>query len=54
MAEPLVLTIRAVENGRDYSAQVIDMCTFNFADFAARRPATAREAFCSPDRGGRE
>jgi len=29
------------------------MYTFNFAYVAAGRPAAAREAFCSPDRGGR-
>jgi hypothetical protein len=48
VAELLVLTIRAFENGRDYSAQVIDMCTFNFADFAARRPATGSLLLAGP------
>jgi hypothetical protein len=35
-AEPLVLTVRAVEKGRYYSLQFIDMYTFNFAYVGSR------------------
>ncbi|MGH9550529.1 MAG: DUF1254 domain-containing protein, partial [Terriglobales bacterium] len=41
-AEPLVFTVPAVEQGRYYSLQFIDMYTFNFAYVGSR--ATANEA----------
>jgi hypothetical protein len=41
-AEPLVLTVPAVEKGRYYSLQFIDMYTFNFAYVGSR--ATGNEA----------
>ena len=41
-AEPLVLTVPAVEEGRYYSLQFIDMYTFNFAYVGSR--ATGNEA----------
>lgn len=41
-AEPIVLTVPAVEDGRYYSLQFIDMYTFNFAYVGSR--ATGNEA----------
>ena len=41
-AEPLVLTVPAVEKGRYYSLQFIDMYTFNFAYVGSR--ATGNDA----------
>ena len=41
-AEPIVLTVPAVEKGRYYSLQFIDMYTFNFAYVGSR--ATGNEA----------
>jgi hypothetical protein len=51
-AEPVVLTVPAVENGRYYSLQFIDMYTVNF-DYVAERPATEPEAIYSPGRTGK-
>ena len=41
-AEPLIFTVPTVEQGRYYSLQFIDMCTFNFAYVGSR--ATGNEA----------
>jgi hypothetical protein len=44
-AEPLVLTMPAVERGRYYSAQFIDMYTFNFAYVGSRATGNATGNF---------
>jgi hypothetical protein len=53
-AEPLVLTVPAVETERYYSVQFIDMYTFNFAYVGSRRRATTPDAISSPVPAGRE
>jgi hypothetical protein len=52
-AEPIVLTVPAVEKGRYYSIQLIDAYTHNFATSAAARPVTRPAASSLPDLGGR-
>ena len=47
-AEPLVLTVPAIEQGRYYSLQFIDMYTFNFAYVGSR--ATGNDAGQLPAR----
>jgi hypothetical protein len=44
-AEPLVLTVPAIEKGRYYSVQFIDMYTFNFAYIGSRATGNAAGSF---------
>ena len=44
-AEPLVLTVPAIEKGRYYSLQFIDMYTFNFAYVGSRTPGNGAGSF---------
>jgi hypothetical protein len=44
-AEPLVLSVPDVEDGRYYSAQFVDMYTFNFAYVGSRTTGTAAARF---------
>ena len=44
-AEPLVLTVPAIEEGRYYSLQFIDMYTFNFAYVGSRATGNDRGSF---------
>ncbi len=44
-AEPLVLTVPAVEEGRYYSLQFIDLYTFNFAYVGSRATGNDRACF---------
>jgi hypothetical protein len=44
-AEPLVLTVPAIEEGRYYSLQFIDMYTFNFAYVGSRATGNDRGNF---------
>lgn len=44
-AEPLVLAVPRVENGRYYSLQFIDMYTFNFAYVGSRATGSAKGRF---------
>jgi hypothetical protein len=44
-AEPLVLSVPTIEEGRYYSLQFIDMYTFNFAYVGSRATGNARGSF---------
>jgi hypothetical protein len=53
-AEPLVITVPAVDKGRYYSVQFIDMYTFNFAYVGSRATGNAAGSFliAGPDWNG--
>jgi len=52
-AEPVVLTMPVVDKGRYFSAQLIDLYTFNFAYIGSRTTGNDGGSFLSPVRAGR-
>ena len=45
-AEPLVISVPTVEKGRYYSAQFVDLYTFNFAYVGTRATGSHESPFC--------
>ena len=52
-AEPLVLTVPAVDRDRYYSLQAVDLYTFNFAYVGSRATGSEAGSSCSSDRTGK-
>jgi hypothetical protein len=52
-AEPIVLTVPAMEKDRYFSVQLIDYYTFNFDYISSRTTGNGAGLFCSPGRDGK-
>jgi len=53
-AEPMVISLPAMEKNRYFVFQMMDLYTFNFAYLGSRTTETTAEIIWSPGRGGKE